>query len=66
MANRSSGQPAHHYLLGRMVIPIGPDFDQALCVVDKHPGGKVSVERKIAVRYVPLTEKRAQESGELF
>lgn len=43
-----------------MVVPVGPAFAQALCVVDKGLDGKVSVQRNMGVRFVPLTEKRSQ------
>ena len=41
---------------GRMVIPVGPQWDfQVMQVVDKDAGGKLSKHNLMGVRYVPLT-----------
>nr|KAJ3421086.1 Protein-L-isoaspartate(D-aspartate) O-methyltransferase [Polyrhizophydium stewartii] len=39
---------------GRMVIPVGPEGDQALFRVERDADGRVHMERLFGVRYVPL------------
>jgi protein-L-isoaspartate(D-aspartate) O-methyltransferase len=39
---------------GRLVIPVGPAGDQVLEVHEKR-GGKITVRREFAVRFVPMT-----------
>ena len=40
---------------GRLVLPVGSDWDQNLAVVDKHADGKISMRHVLPVRFVPLT-----------
>ncbi|OGV38988.1 MAG: protein-L-isoaspartate O-methyltransferase [Lentisphaerae bacterium GWF2_45_14] len=47
---------------GRMVIPCGDLFTQQLIVVDKASSGKISLEKGIACRFVPLIGKEGFES----
>jgi protein-L-isoaspartate(D-aspartate) O-methyltransferase len=39
---------------GRMIIPVGPAWDQELVLLDKH-GGKLERREVLAVRFVPMT-----------
>jgi protein-L-isoaspartate(D-aspartate) O-methyltransferase len=47
---------------GRLVIPVGgPGETQWLDVIHKHPDGRLTTERAMAVRFVPLTGPGAEE-----
>jgi protein-L-isoaspartate(D-aspartate) O-methyltransferase len=39
---------------GRLVVPVGPEGDQSLTVVEKGAGGAVSARDVLPVRFVPL------------
>ena len=43
---------------GRMVLPVGPLFDQELLLVRKDADGRAVTRRTIGVRFVPLTRER--------
>ena len=40
---------------GRLVLPIGNDFDQNLAVVEKAEDGEITMRHVLPVRFVPLT-----------
>jgi len=40
---------------GRLVLPIGDDFDQNLAVVEKAEDGEITMRHVLPVRFVPLT-----------
>ena len=40
---------------GRLVLPVGDDFDQNLAVVEKAENGEISMRHVLPVRFVPLT-----------
>lgn len=40
---------------GRLVLPIGDDFDQNLAVVEKGEDGEITMRHVLPVRFVPLT-----------
>ena len=47
---------------GKMVLPVGPRHDaQYLVKFTKHPGGRLTREELIAVRFVPLLPGQARE-----
>jgi protein-L-isoaspartate(D-aspartate) O-methyltransferase len=47
---------------GKMVLPVGPQHDaQYLVKLTKHPGGGLTREDLIAVRFVPLLPGPARE-----
>jgi len=47
---------------GKMVLPVGPRHDaQYLVKLTKHPGGGLTREELIAVRFVPLLSGQARE-----
>jgi protein-L-isoaspartate(D-aspartate) O-methyltransferase len=47
---------------GKMVLPVGPRHDaQYLIKLTKHPGGELTREELIAVRFVPLLPGQARE-----
>lgn len=43
---------------GRLILPVGPLFDQVLVVVEKDEGGAVHTREVAAVRFVPLVRGR--------
>ena len=40
---------------GRLVLPVGDDFDQNLAVVEKAEDGEITMRHVLPVRFVPLT-----------
>ena len=40
---------------GRLVLPVGGDWDQVLAVVSKDADGKIAMREVLPVRFVPLT-----------
>jgi protein-L-isoaspartate(D-aspartate) O-methyltransferase len=47
---------------GKMVLPVGPRHDaQYIVKLTKRPGGELTREDLIAVRFVPLLPGRARE-----
>ena len=40
---------------GRLVLPVGGDWDQVLAVVSKDTDGKIAMREVLPVRFVPLT-----------
>ena len=47
---------------GKMVLPVGPRHDaQYIVKLTKQPGGKLTRENLIAVRFVPLLPGQARE-----
>ncbi len=49
---------------GRMILPLGSPFGaQTLVLVTKDAEGKVHTQRLLAVRFVPMTGKVAEEKG---
>ncbi|KAJ1311358.1 hypothetical protein OPQ81_009851 [Rhizoctonia solani] len=52
---------------GRMFIPVGPDGGaQFIYQVDKDQSGNVKQEELFGVRYVPLTEEKAQRAEAMY
>ena len=45
---------------GRLVMPLGPQGDQYIYIIDKHPNGKITQLKGLSVRYVPLTSPENQ------
>ena len=45
---------------GRMMIPVGDSWEQYIMIVDKDGKGRVSFQKTLGVRYVPLTSKEKQ------
>ena len=50
---------------GRLVIPLGPQEDQYIYIIDKDFNGNIKYSKGLCVRYVPLTtpEKQLSNSG---
>ena len=50
---------------GRLVMPLGPQGDQYIYIIDKHPNGNITKMQGLSVRYVPLTtpEKQIKNIG---
>lgn len=45
---------------GRLIMPLGPQGDQYIYTIDKDLSGKISINRGLSVRYVPLTSIGSQ------
>jgi protein-L-isoaspartate(D-aspartate) O-methyltransferase len=50
---------------GRLVMPLGPQGDQYIYIIDKHQNGNITQAKGLSVRYVPLTtpEKQIKNIG---
>ena len=45
---------------GRLVMPLGPQGDQYIYIIDKDQNGKLTQTKGLSVRYVPLTTPENQ------
>ena len=45
---------------GRLVMPLGPQGDQYIYIIDKDLNGKITCQKGLSVRYVPLTSVKNQ------
>ncbi len=45
---------------GRLVMPLGPQGDQYIYIIDKDLNGKITYQKGLSVRYVPLTSVKNQ------
>ena len=45
---------------GRLVMPLGPQGDQYIYIIDKDQNGKLTQTKGLSVRYVPLTSPENQ------
>ena len=61
-------QPPKEYLDqlkvgGRLVMPLGPQGDQYIYIIDKLPNGKYNQRKGLSVCYVALTDEKNQRIG---
>jgi protein-L-isoaspartate(D-aspartate) O-methyltransferase len=45
---------------GRLVMPLGPQGDQYIYIIDKNQNGNITYSKGLSVRYVPLTSPENQ------
>ena len=48
---------------GRLVMPLGPQGDQYIYLIDKDLKGNISCMKGLSVRYVPLTSEKNQRNN---
>ena len=48
---------------GRLVMPLGPQGDQYIYLIDKDSKGNISYIKGLSVRYVPLTSEENQRNN---